>query len=299
MYVLLADLLLLVPLLYAYYLIRRGEDGYKVLSLYLLSAGFATSFKLLFRIGRNLSIDPFAFPSFHTTLASSLFFAVPNVYTFLYALLVALLRVLGGYHTWIQVLAGFITASLAWLLYIYLRERIGQEADRKSLHYGIAVASGYYMLFISPVVLGLILFLGASSIYLLKRWSLVSDIFSFYSRGGRDTGPLTLGFGLFLGSLVGVGPLTGMVLGYVDGLPSIVGRLFRTKGKSLIGMAAGYLGALISFFLLRGFYNTLFLLIILLTAPLLEYLSRIDDNLTLSVYIFLLSLVVRALGLSL
>jgi len=285
----LSDLLLFVPPLLFFYFLYRGKPAPQILSLFLLSGALAASLKLLFRIGRDVGVDPFTFPSIHSALGSSLFFAYPHPLTLLYALVMMALRVVEGYHGVVDVLGGFLTAGLAALLYYSLKERIGLEADRKSIHFGVAVLAGYFGLFVDQLLLATLLLAGALVLHLLKKWFL--PLFELYGRGERDFGPLTLALGLFVGSLINVMPLVGFVLGYVDGLAAIFGKLFGRRrlpsGKTLEGFLGGVLGGILVAFLLRGFYPASVLAVIPLLAAVVEANnpSDLDDNVVLSVFV--------------
>ncbi len=293
----LSDLLLPIPLIFALYLIWRGRDGYRVLSLYLLSGGMAASLKLLFRIPRSVGLDPFSFPSLHAAVGASLFFSYPHPLTFLYAVLMGAMRILEGYHGVTDVLGGFGVALVSWVLYRLLRERIGYETDRKSLHYGIAVLAGFFMLFVDQVILSGLLLLAALLVYTFRELPLLRDVYGFYSRGGRDYGPITLAGGLFLGALAGAGPLVGMILGYVDVLASLFGKLTGSTDKSIPGLAGGVLGGLVTLTLLSGYYPFGLLLSTTLFSPLLEYTAEADDNLALSAFVAGATFISRVSGL--
>ncbi len=288
-----ADLLLFVPPLLSLYLWWKGDEkrGSDVLSTFLLTSGLAVSLKLLFRVGREVGLDPFAFPSLHSALASSLFFAYPHPLTLLYALLVMSLRVVEGYHGVVDVLGGFIVAGISYWVLKELRKRIGTEADRKALHYGIAVTVGYFSLFLPveyQVILTAGLLLGAVIVYLFRFFPFVDRLYVYYARSGEDVGPLTLAGGLFLASTVGATPLAGFVLGYVDTSAAVFGMLkegVKRGIKTRFGLIGSYIGSVVVFTLLKGFYSPYFLVPLLLIAPLVEYHSELDDNLILSLFV--------------
>ncbi len=289
----LANALLVIPFLAsAYYWIKGNSKlGSRILTLTLFSGALGTALKLVFRVRRDTGFDPFAFPSFHASLSWPLFFAVPNPWTGLYAIAVSAVRVLEGFHTWDQVFAGFMTALLAWLIYRELERRMGSFAERKMFHIGIALIVGYISLFLSlkkQILFAGIILAGAILVYLLRNVGPVNAVYDHYSKHGKDKGPITLAFGIFLGSLVGLAPLVAFVLGLVDGLSGILGKLRRSEGKSLAGLSGGYLGALSAFLLLQGFYDPVFLGIVCIISPLVEYFTRtegIDDNISIALFI--------------
>ena len=132
------------------------------------------------------------------------------------------------------------------------------------------------------------LLLSAIIVYLLREIHVIGSLYSYYARSTDDVGPITLAGALFLGSIAGVTPIVGFVLGYVDTLAAIFGTWFvgtRKNTKTIYGLVGGYVGATIVFVLLRGFYPFVLLLPSLLLAPLVEYYSDFDDNLVLSLFL--------------
>ena len=292
----LSDILLLVPPVVFFYLYTKKGNGYDILNLFLLSGSLAIVFKLLFRIPRWTGLDPFSFPSIHTAFASSLFFALPNVITLLFAASVGFLRVLEGYHDPIDVIGGFLTAGLSWLLYLGLKERVPHETERKTLHFSIAVIVGYFGLFLNQVLLSGVVFLLALLAYLFRTSPLLSRFYSRYSRSCGDIGPVTLSFSLFLSSFFGIMPLTAFMIAFVDGLAAVVGKIYGrhpvpwNKEKTLEGFLGGVAGAVIASILLRGFYSVDLLVISTIVAPFLETIKGIDDNLLVGVGLILVCL---------
>ncbi len=286
------DLLLLIPFIVSgyYWWKRNSKLASRILTLTLFSGAVGVALKLVFRVKRDTGFDPFALPSFHATLSWGMFFALPNPWTALYAIFVSGSRVLGGFHTLDQVVAGFLTALLAWFIYRELEKRLHSLAERKMFHIGVALIAGYISLFLNTngqILFTGLLLAGALAVYALRERGIFRDLYTHYSKGERDIGPVTLTMGMFLASFLGLAGITGFILGLVDGLSAIVGKLERAgrEERSLAGLTGGYIGSFLSFLLLLGFYPALFLGISCIFAPIIEFFSKLDDNVVISLFI--------------
>ena len=296
---LLSYLLLLVPLLVFLFKLKREEDAHPILSLYMLSGTLAALLKLAFRMERTLGLDPYSFPSLHAALSFSLFFSVPNLLTFLYAAFVSFLRVKGGFHSLLDIVGGFFVSLVAWLVYKLLRKKIGNEIDRKSLHMGIVILSGYIGLFTNQLFLALLLFIAALLVYFLRNITLIREVFYYYARSEKDIAPLTLSFSLLMASFLNVMPLVSFIIGLVDGLAALIGKIWGKHrivgGKTLEGFIGGLIGSLLVIFLLRGYYPPPLLLSTSLIAPLVELIPFLDDNILLGITTVVISFIWKVL----
>ncbi len=253
-----------------------------MIGLFLASGGMAALLKLVFRVPREVGIDPLSFPSIHTAAASSLIFSYPHPLSILYAVIVGLLRIVEGYHTFVDVIGGILTAFLTHIIFYFIEDK---DRERKMVHFGVSMLSGFFMLFVNQIAIAIIILAGIS----VAR--MISFLWNAFARNERDRAPLYLSIGLLSGALVGIGPLVGILMATVDTLSYVVGKIFRTEKKSVYGLIGGFVGGVLFVFLLRGFYEWPLLLSIGIVAPFVEYKSRVDDNATLPLFTLIVALV--------
>ncbi len=284
--------------IFLYILIEYLRSPHRGVSLGLatgFSAVLSSSLKLLFRIPREKGIDPFAFPSIHTATAFAPYFYTKSIPLLIVAVSVAVFRVIEGYHSLFDVFGGILTSYVSIKLYSFIESRLKERGMRKIMHVVVTFIPGYLMLFLPQIAVSSIVLAGAVLIYLLKEHNVVSPVYNMLSRKEGDKGPLTASFSMFLGSLVGAGPVVAFVLAFVDGLSAITGMLLKPYGKkTLEGLIGGVVGSIITMILLRGFYDPVYLFSLSLLSPVVEYFSKIDDNISLGIFVTVFHVLVKA-----
>ncbi len=281
----LSNFLLGVPIAYFVYQFFRGDRkrALTLLSAYLFLSGVVLLTKFVLKVprppGAETHFDPYSFPSFHAAYASLLFFIVPNVWTLVYAVTVGTLRVLAGVHRWIDVLGGFIFAGLVWWLYRTGKRRVGFEWDRQSFHMGAGALIG--LLFYKSVAAGIlfsvfVLVAGAVAYVFRNSWP-VRPFLEFFDRDGSGRGAFLFVAGTLLAAVINPAWawISAWYVAYVDSTATIVGKWFRTKGKSIYG----FLGGLIAGILVSVATNTP--LWLPLAVSTVELIPVVDDNISI------------------
>ncbi|MDN5358906.1 MAG: hypothetical protein PWP76_749 [Candidatus Diapherotrites archaeon] len=287
---LLSNALLLIPVLvFARYFYRKEyKRAMVLLSAYLFLSGIVLLTKFVLKVPRpddDVSFDPYSFPSFHTAYASLLFFLVPNVFTFIYAVLMGALRVLAGVHTWVDVLGGFLFAGLSLWLYKKGKERVGFEWDRQAFHMGSGALLGLLLYLnwkLGLALLAAALLVGAI-IYHERERTLVKPFLDFFDRDGTGKGAFLFVLGVFAAAAINHSWAwkATWYLAYVDSTATMVGKYFRTRGKSFYGTLGGFfVGLLVAI----ATETPLWLPVVVSIVELLPY---IDDNISIPVAVAL------------
>jgi len=260
-----------------------------LLSAYLLLSGVVLLAKFVLKVprpvGAEASFDPYSFPSFHTAYAFMLFFFLPNVWTLLYAALMGYLRVAAGVHTWIDVIGGFLFAWISWMLYKKGKERVGFEWDRQSFHMGSGALLGLLLYLnwqFGLVLLGVVLIVGAV-LYYFRDTPFIRPFLDFFDRDGTGKGAFYFVIGVFAATAINHpwGWIATWYVAYVDSTATMVGKWFRTRGKSIYG----FLGGLIAGILVAIATETPLWLPILVSIT--ELFPYIDDNISIPVVVSL------------
>ena len=287
----LADVLLLVPVVYFGHLFAKGRKrrAMTLLSAYLLLSGVVLLTKFVLKVprptGAQTSFDPYSFPSFHTAYAFLLFFFLPNIWTFLYAVLVGYLRVAAGVHTWVDVLGGFVFAWLSWVLYKRGKKRVGFEWDRQAFHMGTGALIGLLLYLnwkLGMILLGSALVLGAV-LYHFRSSSLIRPFLEFFDRDGTGKGAFYFIAGVLAATAIypAWGWISTWYLAYVDSTATMLGKWFRMKGKSIYGTLGGFLvGVLVAI----ATETPLWLPVVVSATELFPY---IDDNISIPLVVAL------------
>ncbi len=294
----LSNILLLIPFTYAGYLyVRRREQFFVFLSTYLFLAAIIIGLKFALRIprpGYEGIFDPFSFPSFHTAFIAALLWFLPPFPAIFLTVLMGVLRVLAGVHTWVDVVGGAFVGMLTPLIYLRLREMIGKEADRKAFHMGASALLAllfYRIPQLAPYLLALLLLFGVL-LYLARKRSFVRAFLDAYGRGEEGRGAFTLVLGLLMVSLLNTTFVwkAAFFVGYVDGLATLVGKLFGTRRKSIYGVLGGLLGGA------WAAACTGLGVLHVLVAVLVEVLARrpLDDNICIPLAVYGLNVVLRS-----
>ncbi len=292
-----SNLLLLVPVAYFVYLFVRGRRAraLQFLAMYLLLSGVVLLTKFVLKVprpsGAETHFDPYSFPSFHAAYASLLFFTVPNALTLSYAVLVGALRILAGVHRWVDVVGGFVFAGLVWWLYRAGKRRVGFEWDRQSFHMGAGALIG--LLFYKSVVAGIlfsvfVLVAGAVAYVFRNSWP-IRPFLEFFDRDGSGRGAFLFVAGALLAAVINPAWawISAWYVAYVDSSATIVGKWFRTKGKSVYG----FLGGLIAGVLVAIATNTpLWLPLVVSTV---ELIPVVDDNISIPLVVAILGRLAR------
>ena len=283
----LSNILLLIPIIYFAYLFLSGRRrrAMVLLSAYLLLAGLVLLAKFVLKVprpeGAHTSFDPYSFPSFHTAYVSLLFFLLPNVWTLLYAVLMGYLRVAAGVHTWVDVVGGFLAAGAVYLLYRFGKRRIGFEWDRQVFHMGAGALLG--LLLYKSWLLGFWILVAAllvgAVLYHFRGRDPVKPFLEFFDRDGTGKGAFYFVAGVVAALAINHtwGWVAAWYVGYVDSTATIVGKWFRTRGKSIYG----FLGGLIAGFFVAIATDTP--LWLPLVVSFVEMLPWIDDNISIPV----------------
>jgi dolichol kinase len=286
---LLSNVLLSIPVLvFLWYFYKRDyKKAMTFLSAYLFLSGVVLLTKFVLKVprpeGAETSFDPYSFPSFHTAYASLLFFLAPNVWTLLYAVLVGYLRVLAGVHRWVDVFGGFLFAWLSWWLYKKGKERVGFEWDRQAFHMGSGALLG--LLFYIDWKLGLALLAVAlifgAIIYHERERTLVKPFLDFFDRDGTGKGAFLFVLGVFVAAAINHpwAWVATWYLAYVDSTATMVGKYFRTKGKSIYGTLGGFIAGIL---VAIATETPLWLPLVVSLTELFPY---VDDNLSIPVVV--------------
>jgi dolichol kinase len=285
----LANVLLSIPILvFAWYFYKKDyKKAMTLLSAYLFLSGVVLLTKFVLKVprpeGAETSFDPYSFPSFHTAYASLLFFFAPNVWTLLYAVLVGVLRVLAGVHTWVDVVGAFVVAWVSWWLYKKGKERVGFEWDRQAFHMGAGALLGllFYLNWkLGFVVLVAALLMGAI-LYHERERTLIKPFLDFFDRDGTGKGAFLFVLGIVVAAAT-YHPWAWVAtwyLAYVDSTATMVGKYFRTKGKSIYGALGGFLAGIL---VAIATETPLWLPVVVSLTELFPY---VDDNLSIPVVV--------------
>jgi len=198
-----------IPLLLVLYDIYRHWDSEKFFHYFNLLLGtiaITITAKMMFHVYRVSHIDPYAFPSGHTLIASVLLMFYKDVKLVVFPLLVGLLRVILGRHTIEQIILSFLFIPIIYWFVSFLESK-GKEGNRKIFHIASAMAIAFmfdvfnsialYVLF-ALLIIGLIL-------YKHRNNPIVKRFLDYYDRDGKGIGAFTLVFRTQINGLPSMG----------------------------------------------------------------------------------------------
>ena len=268
---LISSLGIIVPII-VLYLKRKDKRVYNWIASYFLLLGLVYTLKFLFNIRRNY-IDPFAFPSLHMAMASLLMFFFPNVLSVLFAILIGETRIILGVHNSIDIIVGFLVASLVFLISKFESKKL----NRQYVHIGLSMLFAF-LLFINRIVGITSLLVSLIGYLIVYKYKLADNLLKYFGRKEFDTGTINLLIGLLIVSIWSKAWIAAIFLGWVDGLASIFG--IKNKRKSLIGFFGGLTGGFIAS--ATTHVNFIFAPVI----ALVELLSPTDDNLIIPISVW-------------
>ncbi|MEM1782792.1 MAG: hypothetical protein QW483_02835, partial [Nanopusillaceae archaeon] len=288
-------LLLLIPIDALIRLIKKDEKKVKkYFSYFFLVLGINLTLKLIFRIERNY-IDPFAFPSTHSSLSIIPFFVYDNlkykILFLIYAIVIGSFRIFAEVHDLYQVLFGYLFSLVSIIIFNKLEEKLENFIHRKAIHIGLGSLIGY-LLFLYPllgILFMILLLLIGIILYLLKDFFFIKLFLQNYSKDSTGYEAFTFVLGTFSASLISyalnINPyFIPIYLAWVDGLSSTFGKLFNSGDKkSIYGLFGGFIGGIISVLATRT--NPIIAIVVSISE---YFIRKIDDNLILPIITFLM-----------
>ncbi|HIP90418.1 MAG TPA: phosphatase PAP2 family protein [Candidatus Nanopusillus sp.] len=287
---LLSDILIGILVLDAIrnYLKNNKNITKKYITYFVFLLGFVYTLKFIFSVTRHVSyFDPFSFPSGHTTVSIILFAVYRNPIFLLYSVVVGLLRILGGYHSFMDVFFGLFFGLVGIAIVDVLEKKIGKEAHRKLFHIGIASYTGFLLYinqYFTTILLVISLTIGLFLYSIRTKCVVIKDLLEWYDRDFTGQGAFTLILGILLVSLLwDKAYISAFFLAWVDGLSTIFGKLFGTREKSIYGLVGGIIGGIIASLATKVNFFIGFV------TAFIEYLipKEIDDNVIIPLVVYL------------
>ncbi len=266
-----------IYLIYSFF--RDRKKFFMLLSSLLFSYFLSENLKFIFKVPRNHKFSPYAYPSSHTSVATTFLFFLSKREIILFIIPYILLlygRIWIKAHEPLDLLGGFLTGILSYILYKELRSKIGKEFDRKAFHVGFGTF--LFLLTFDNYILSVytLLFLSIFGFFLTyKPFWYLKDLADYYGIGKYKGIPaFTFVLGILASSVFG---REAMLFGiqnliWLDFGTFLVGKFFKTRKKSVYGVLGGYLFLPLPLIITNTPFSILYFLI-----PLIEFFSPYDN----------------------